>query len=213
MSEAIDLSGHTPMMQQYLRLKQQAPTSLLFYRMGDFYELFYEDAEKGARLLNLTLTQRGQSAGEPVPMAGVPFHAVEGYLARVVAMGESIALCEQIGDPATSRGPVERKIVRFITPGTLTDEALLPQRADKSIAALYQHSQRGQTRYGLAWMNLASGRFTVEQCEPDMLDALLSRIEPAELLHADSQSFRSEEHTSELQSRGHLVCRPLLGKK
>lgn len=189
MSEAIDLSGHTPMMQQYLRLKQQAPTSLLFYRMGDFYELFYEDAEKGARLLNLTLTQRGQSAGEPVPMAGVPFHAVEGYLARLVAMGESIALCEQIGDPATSRGPVERKIVRFITPGTLTDEALLPQRADKSIAALYQHSQRGQTRYGLAWMNLASGRFTVEQCEPDMLDALLSRIEPAELLHADSQSF------------------------
>ncbi len=189
MSQEQDFSGHTPMMQQYLRLKQQAQSYLLFYRMGDFYELFYEDAEKGAKLLNLTLTQRGLSNGQPVPMAGVPFHAVEGYLARLVALGESVAICEQVGDPNKSRGPVERKIVRYITPGTLTDEALLPQRADKSIAAIYAQSQRGTQRYGLAWMNLASGRFRVEECDEAMLDALLSRIEPAELLHADSQPY------------------------
>lgn len=189
MSQKQDFSGHTPMMQQYLRLKQQAKSYLLFYRMGDFYELFYEDAEKGAKLLNLTLTQRGLSNGKPVPMAGVPFHAVEGYLARLVALGESVAICEQIGDPNKSRGPVERKIVRYITPGTLTDEALLPQRADKSIAAIWAHTQRNKTHYGLAWMNLASGRFNVEECDDEMLDALLSRIEPAELLHAESQQF------------------------
>ena len=121
-----NLSGHTPMMRQYLTLKQQAGRHLLFYRMGDFYEMFYEDAERAARLLNLTLTKRGASNGSPIPMAGVPFHAMEGYLARLVALGESIAICEQIGDPATSKGPVERKIVRIVTPGTLTDEALLP---------------------------------------------------------------------------------------
>ncbi|HLS17604.1 MAG TPA: DNA mismatch repair protein MutS [Paenalcaligenes sp.] len=190
MSQEQDFSGHTPMMQQYLRLKQQAKSYLLFYRMGDFYELFYEDAEKGAKLLNLTLTQRGLSNGEPVPMAGVPFHAVEGYLARLVSLGESVALCEQIGDPNKSRGPVERKIVRYITPGTLTDEALLPQRTDKSIAALWAQKRRGQTHYGLAWMNLASGRFNVEECDEEMLDALLSRIEPAELLHAESQPYQ-----------------------
>lgn len=190
MSQEQDFSGHTPMMQQYLRLKQQAKSYLLFYRMGDFYELFYEDAEKGAKLLNLTLTQRGLSNGEPVPMAGVPFHAVEGYLARLVSLGESVALCEQIGDPNKSRGPVERKIVRYITPGTLTDEALLPQRTDKSIAALWAQKRRGRTHYGLAWMNLASGRFNVEECDEEMLDALLSRIEPAELLHAESQPYQ-----------------------
>lgn len=173
------------MMQQYLRLKQQAQSYLLFYRMGDFYELFYEDAEKGAKLLNLTLTQRGASGGKPVPMAGVPFHSLEGYLARVVAMGESVAICEQVGDPSKSRGPVERKIVRYITPGTLTDEALLPQRADRGIAAIHEHTHRGQTTYGLAWMNLASGEFKVEECAGDMLDALLSRIDPAELVHAE----------------------------
>jgi len=189
MSQEQDFSGHTPMMQQYLRLKQQAKSYLLFYRMGDFYELFYEDAEKGAKLLNLTLTQRGLSDGKPVPMAGVPFHAVEGYLARLVSLGESVALCEQIGDPSKSRGPVERKIVRYITPGTLTDEALLPQRTDKSIAAIWSQKKRGKLAFGLAWMNLASGRFNVEECDEEMLDALLSRIEPAELLHADSQSF------------------------
>src|SRR5690625_5187251 len=121
MSQEQDFSGHTPMMQQYLRLKQQAKSYLLFYRMGDFYELFYDDAEKGAKLLDLTLTPRGLSDGKPVPMAVVPSHAVEGYLARLVSLGESVALCEQIGDPSKSRGPVERKIVRYIKQGTITD--------------------------------------------------------------------------------------------
>src|SRR5690625_806209 len=189
MSDKFDYSCHSPMMHPYLRLKAQAQSYLLFYRMGDFYELFYEDAEKGAKLLNLTLTQRGLSNGKPVPMAGVPFHAVEGYLARLVTMGESVAICEQIGDPSKSRGPVERKIVRYITPGTLTDEALLPQRADRMIAAIWEDSNRGKSIFGLAWMNLASGDFFVDQCSSDMLDALLSRIDPAELLHAEGQCF------------------------
>jgi len=120
-----DLSAHTPMMQQYLRLKAGYPSTLLFYRMGDFYELFFEDAEKAVRLLDITLTQRGQSAGQPVVMAGVPFHSVETYLARLLKLGESVAICEQVGDVATSKGPVERKVVRVVTPGTLTDSALL----------------------------------------------------------------------------------------
>src|ERR1700722_12438769 len=120
----LPLSAHTPMMQQYLRLKAQHPQILLFYRMGDFYELFYEDAEKAARLLDITLTSRGASAGNPIKMAGVPHHAVEQYLAKLVKLGESVAICEQIGDPATSKGPVERKVVRVVTPGTLTDAAL-----------------------------------------------------------------------------------------
>src|SRR5690606_34141819 len=130
-----DLSTHTPMMRQYLGLKAEAGPLLLLYRMGDFYELLYEDAKKAARLLHLTLTTRGSSNGQPIPMAGVPYHSLEGYLARLVALGESVAICEQIGDPATSKGPVERKIMRIVTPGTLTDEALLPAKADRAIAA------------------------------------------------------------------------------
>src|SRR5947208_11481260 len=122
------LGAHTPMIQQYLRLKAEHPDKLLFYRMGDFYELFYEDAERGARLLDITLTARGQSAGAPIPMAGVPYHAVEQYLARLMKAGESVAICEQIGDPATSKGPVERKVARIVTPGTLTDANLLDAR-------------------------------------------------------------------------------------
>ena len=131
------IEHHTPMMQQYLRLKAEAGPLLLLYRMGDFYEMFYEDAERGARLLNLTLTRRGSSNGVPIPMAGVPFHAAEQYLAKLVAAGVSVAICEQIGDPATSKGPVERKIVRIVTPGTLTDEALLPAKADRCVAAVF----------------------------------------------------------------------------
>lgn len=122
-SPSESLSHHTPMMQQYLRLKAENPDILLFYRMGDFYELFYDDAKRASELLDISLTKRGASAGEPIPMAGVPFHAVEGYLAKLVQMGESVAICEQIGDPATSKGPVERKVVRIVTPGTVTDEA------------------------------------------------------------------------------------------
>ncbi|HVL08666.1 MAG TPA: DNA mismatch repair protein MutS, partial [Burkholderiaceae bacterium] len=119
-------SGHTPMMQQYLRIKAEHPDTLLLYRMGDFYEVFFDDAEKAARLLDITLTRRGASNGVPIPMAGVPFHSLEQYLAKLVKLGESAAICEQIGDPATSKGPVERKVVRIVTPGTLTDSALLP---------------------------------------------------------------------------------------
>src|SRR5690554_6001156 len=166
-----DLSGHTPMMRQYLQLKAQVPSYLLFYRMGDFYELFYEDAERGARLLNLTLTKRGNSNGEPIPMAGVPFHSLEGYLARLVAMGESMAICEQIGDPATSKGPVERKIVRIVTPGTLTDDALLPAKSDRQIAAVWTARVNRAECAGIAWMNLANGDFCVTECTPDMLDS------------------------------------------
>src|ERR1700712_3304245 len=132
----MDLSGHTPMMTQYLGLKADHPDTLLFYRMGDFYELFYDDAHKAARLLDITLTQRGQSAGQPVVMAGVPFHSVENYLARLIRLGESVAICEQIGDVATSKGPVERKVMRVVTPGTLTDAALLSDKNDVFLLAL-----------------------------------------------------------------------------
>src|ERR1700704_5635996 len=131
-----DLPGTTAMMQQYLRIKGQHPDMLLFYRMGDFYELFYEDARRAAALLDITLTARGQSAGEPIPMAGVPYHAVDSYLARLVRKGESVAICEQLGDPATSKGPVERQVVRIVTPGTVTDSALLEERQDNPGRAL-----------------------------------------------------------------------------
>ncbi len=176
------------MMQQYLRLKAEAGPLLLFYRMGDFYEMFYDDAERGARLLNLTLTKRGSSAGQPIPMAGVPVHAMEQYLARLVALGESIAICEQIGDPAASKGPVERRIVRIVTPGTLTDEALLPAKADRSLAAVYISGGR-TPRAGIAWLNLASGEFQVTECAPAQLESELHRIAPAEVVHADGASL------------------------
>ena len=135
-SAALDLAAHTPMMRQYLEIKQQHPELLLFYRMGDFYELFFEDARKAAELLDITLTARGQSAGEPIPMCGVPFHSVDGYLARLVQLGESVVICEQVGDPATSKGPVERAVQRIVTPGTLTDEALINGAEDSTIAAV-----------------------------------------------------------------------------
>src|SRR5687768_11602075 len=144
--------AHTPMMQQYLALKREHPDMLLFYRMGDFYEMFYGDAERASRLLDLTLTTRGQSAGEPIRMAGVPFHSVEQYLARLVKLGESVAICEQVGDPATSKGPVERKVMRIVTPGTLTDSALLTANRDSFIAAV---SAQGPV-VGLAWLALAN---------------------------------------------------------
>ena len=180
-------TNHTPMMQQYLRLKAEAGPYLLFYRMGDFYEMFYGDAERGARLLNLTLTKRGTSNGAPIPMAGVPVHAMEQYLARLVALGESVAICEQIGDPAASKGPVDRKIVRIVTPGTLTDDALLPAKADRMIAAMYTGRHNKTERAALAWMNLANGEFRVTECTPDMLDSELHRVAPAELVCAESR--------------------------
>ncbi|HEY9281128.1 MAG TPA: DNA mismatch repair protein MutS [Eoetvoesiella sp.] len=184
------------MMQQYLRLKAEAGAHLLFYRMGDFYEMFYSDAERVARLLNLTLTKRGTSNGSPIPMAGVPFHAMEGYLARLVALGESVAICEQIGDPAASKGPVERQIVRIVTPGTLTDDALLPAKADRLIAAVWSGKVNRVERAGLAWMNLANGEFMVTECTPDMLESELHRVAPAELVCAESKRIQPNNDIS-----------------
>ncbi len=175
-------SQHTPMMQQYLRIKGQHPEVLLFYRMGDFYELFFDDARRAAALLDITLTARGSSAGQPIPMAGVPFHSVEGYLAKLVRKGESVAICEQLGDPAKSKGPVERQVVRIITPGTVTDEALLEERQETLLAAVARDGER----FGLAWLDLAAGRFTVSQSEgPLALAAEIERLKPAELLVAE----------------------------
>ncbi len=177
---------HTPMMQQYLRIKADHPDTLLFYRMGDFYELFHDDAEKAARLLDITLTSRGSSNGVPIRMAGIPFHSVDQYLARLVKLGESVAICEQIGDPATSKGPVERKVVRIVTPGTLTDAALLPDKADTFLMAVHQQTtRRGVSKTGLAWLNLASGELRLMECEAAQLARELERIRPAELLHTD----------------------------
>ena len=177
---------HTPMMAQYLRIKADHPDTLLFYRMGDFYELFHDDAEKAARLLDITLTARGSSNGVPIRMAGIPFHSVDQYLARLVKLGESVAICEQIGDPATSKGPVERKVVRIVTPGTLTDAALLPDKADTFLMAVHQQTtRRGVSKTGLAWLNLASGELRLMECEAAQLARELERIRPAELLHTD----------------------------
>lgn len=177
---------HTPMMQQYLRIKADHPDTLLFYRMGDFYELFHDDAEKAARLLDITLTARGSSNGVPIRMAGIPFHSVDQYLAKLVKLGESVAICEQIGDPATSKGPVERKVVRIVTPGTLTDAALLPDKADTFLMAVHQQTlRRGVSKTGLAWLNLASGELRLMECEAAQLARELERIRPAELLHTD----------------------------
>ncbi|PLX61100.1 DNA mismatch repair protein MutS [Sedimenticola selenatireducens] len=171
--------SHTPLMQQYLRIKADYPDMLVFYRMGDFYELFYGDAERAALLLNITLTKRGQSAGQPIPMAGIPYHAAEGYLAKLVKQGESVAICEQVGDPATSKGPVERRVQRIVTPGTVTDDALLEERRDNLLAALVQQADH----FGLATLDLGSGRFVVQQLAgSEALAGELERLHPAELL-------------------------------
>lgn len=177
-----DLSAHTPMMQQYLKIKHQHSEQLLFYRMGDFYELFYDDARRAAKLLDITLTARGASAGKSIPMAGIPFHSAEGYLAKLVKLGESVVICEQIGDPATSKGPVERQVVRIITPGTVSDEALLDERRDNLLTAVL-----GDERlFGLAVLDIASGRFTVQELAGwETLLAELDRLNPAELLIPD----------------------------
>src|SRR5580698_820237 len=185
---ANDVAQHTPMMQQYLRIKADHPGTLVFYRMGDFYELFFDDAVKASRLLDLTLTQRGASGGNPIRMAGVPHHSCEQYLAKLVKLGESVAICEQIGDPATSKGPVERKVVRVVTPGTLTDAALLSDKNDVLLLALCPaHNRRGVlTSVGLAWLNLASGALRLAEVAPDQVGAALERIRPAETLVADT---------------------------
>lgn len=196
-----NLSSHTPMMQQYLRLKAENPEILMFYRMGDFYELFYDDARRASQLLDISLTKRGASAGEPIPMAGVPYHAVEGYLAKLVQLGESVAICEQIGDPALSKGPVERKVVRIVTPGTVSDEALLNERHDNLLAAIWQDG-RG---FGYATLDISSGRFRVAQPEDlETMAAEIQRTNPAELLYPESF-----ESMSLISSRRGLRRRPM----
>ncbi|KFZ31755.1 DNA mismatch repair protein MutS [Pseudidiomarina salinarum] len=181
-----DLSSHTPMMQQYMRIKSEHADTLLFYRMGDFYELFFDDARRAAELLDISLTQRGASNGKPIPMAGVPYHAAEGYLARLLQLGESVAICEQIGDPATSKGPVERQVVRILTPGTVTDEALLSANENLLIAVA-----PGDT-FGIASLDMASGRFSVLECGNETeLQTELQRLQPAEILHPDTWQWNT----------------------
>jgi DNA mismatch repair protein MutS len=202
------------MMQQYLRIKGEYPDMLLFYRMGDFYELFFDDAKRAAALLDITLTARGKSGGNAIPMAGVPYHAVESYLAKLVRKGESVAICEQIGDPASSKGPVERKVTRVITPGTLTDEALLTAARDNLVASVFVDKQG----IGLAWLDLAGGRFRMTETDGmESLQAELERLKPAELIIDEEQpladSVRDELRVTgrppwhfELDSARRLLC-------
>jgi DNA mismatch repair protein MutS len=204
-------------MQQYLRLKAQYPDVLLFYRMGDFYELFFEDARRAAALLDITLTSRGQSAGQPIPMAGVPAHSADGYLARLVRKGESVAVCEQLGDPAKSKGPVDRQVVRVVTPGTVTDAALLDDRRETLLAAVARDGEN----FGLAWLDLAAGRFTLlESCGAETLSGELERLRPAELLLSEDAARAALERPGtalrarppwhfEAQTWAPMTCRAL----
>lgn len=187
-------TAHTPMMQQFLSIKAEYPTTLLFYRMGDFYELFYDDAKKAAELLDLTLTARGQSAGEPIPMAGVPYHASESYLAKLINLGESVAICEQIGD-ANQKGPMKREVVRVVTPGTVTDEALLDTHKETLLCAVYWQKEHA----GIATLELSSGRFTVQQLKQQKLNDELMRLNPAECLVSDR--FENQTPISTLRCR------------
>ncbi|MFZ3175505.1 MAG: DNA mismatch repair protein MutS, partial [Thiobacillus sp.] len=192
MTVAKEPTAHTPMMQQYLGIKAQHPDMLLFYRMGDFYELFFDDAEKAARLLNITLTTRGASAGSPIKMAGVPYHSAEQYLARLLKLGESVVIAEQVGDPATSKGPVDRQVARIVTPGTLTDSGLLDETRDTLILAVAPgtvHPAAGTEMVGVAWLNLSAGRFQVAEIHCTALPALLARVRPAEILAPDDFAF------------------------
>ncbi|MFT5757697.1 MAG: DNA mismatch repair protein MutS [Alteromonadaceae bacterium] len=184
-----DLSSHTPMMRQYLTIKAEFPNILIFYRMGDFYELFFDDAKKASDLLDISLTARGKTGGNAIPMAGIPYHAADTYLAKLVKLGESVAICEQIGDPATSKGPVERKVVRVVTPGTVSDEALLTDRQDNLIVAIFEMNQQGQHAFGLSYLDMTSGRFVLTQPQTkEQLQAELQRLAPAELLYPETWS-------------------------
>jgi DNA mismatch repair protein MutS len=194
-----DLPAHTPSMQQYLSIKAGYPDTLVFFRMGDFYELFFDDARKVHRLLDITLTTRGQSAGEPVVMAGVPVHSVESYLARLIKLGEAVAVAEQVGDVATSKGPVERKVVRVVTPGTVTEPSLMTDRADTLLLAVHRH----RVTFGLAWLGLASGQLGLAECGERELASFLARLDPAEVLHDGS-----DLPTAFLQARGARTARP-----
>ena len=190
-SSSVSSSNHTPMMQQYLAIKAQHPDELLFYRMGDFYELFYDDAKRATRLLDITLTARGASAGNPIPMCGVPFHSVEAYLAKLVRQGVSVAICEQTGDPATSKGPVERQVVRIVTPGTLTDEALLDESRDNLIAAIAAGTGHNHaSAFGLATLDVSSGQFELaELTDVSSLESELHRLSPVEIILSEDRDY------------------------
>ncbi|RYZ09006.1 MAG: DNA mismatch repair protein MutS [Comamonadaceae bacterium] len=192
-----DLSAHTPMMAQYLRLKADHPDTLLFYRMGDFYELFYADAEKAARLLDITLTQRGQSAGQPVSMAGVPFHSVDVYLARLIKMGESVAICEQVGEVGLGKGPVERKVVRVVTPGTLTDAELLDDKADTLLLSVHAGARQ---QCGLAWLSVTGASLHLAECAADALAGWIERIAPSELIYCADATPAFEQRLEALKT-------------
>ena len=215
---AIAKSDHTPMMQQYLRIKAEHPDTLVLYRMGDFYELFFGDAEKAARLLDITLTRRGQSAGEPVVMAGVPFHSVESYLGKLIKLGESVAICEQVGDVATAKGPVERKVVRVITPGTLTDAELLSDKVESVLMAVHQ-GPRNQC--GLAWLSVTQAQLQFAQCAPDQVDEWISRVNPSELIYSATLTPAFEKalktccgtHGVATTMRAHWQFDPALGQR
>ena len=186
-----NLQKHTPMMQQFLRIKAENPELLLFYRMGDFYELFFDDAKRAAELLNITLTSRGKTDGEPIPMAGIPYHAAEQYLPRLLKQGISVGICEQIGDPATSKGPVERKVVRILTPGTVTDDFLLEERRDNLLLAIFQHKQH----FGVACIDLSNGRFIVQQVnDHQSLINEIERLHPAEILISEDSGLRLSDN-------------------
>ncbi len=204
---APDLSAHTPMMQQYLGVKAEYPHTLVFYRMGDFYELFFDDAVRAARLLGITLTTRGQSAGQPIEMAGVPFHAADGYLARLVALGESVAICEQVGEVGASKGPVERKVVRVVTPGTLTDGALIGEKRSSTLLALYQAPRN---RLGLAWLVISQSTVHLAECSAEELPTWLARIAPSELVYASDITPALESQLAQLKTQGGfaLALRP-----
>ena len=211
--KVINTAKHTPMMVQYLRIKADHPATLLFYRMGDFYELFFDDAVKAARLLGITLTARGNVHGEPIRMAGVPFHAVDQYLAKLVRLGESIAICEQIGDPATSKGPVERRVMRVITPGTLSDADLLPAKADRPLLAIYRITQRKVATVGLAWLSMASGALRMMECSgsgravEQRIRHEIERIGPAEVLVSDAADTPLASLISEI-CQAHALAAP-----
>ena len=195
------------MMAQYLSLKAEYPGTLLFYRMGDFYEMFYADAEKAARLLDITLTQRGQSAGQPVVMAGVPFHAMEGYLAKLIRCGESVAICEQVGEVGASKGPVERKVVRVVTPGTLTDSELLSEKSESMLMAVHQGPRN---RCGLAWLSVTQGVVFLAECTSDEVADWVSRVAPSELAYSAGVTSTFEDRLKRLRngSSVFLTSRP-----
>ncbi|MEN5181950.1 DNA mismatch repair protein MutS [Comamonas testosteroni] len=198
-----DFSSHTPMMQQYHAAKADHPNTLLFYRMGDFYELFYGDAEKAAQLLDITLTQRGQSAGQPIPMAGVPFHALENYLGRLIKLGESVAICEQVGEVGASKGPVERKVVRVVTPGTVTDSELMSDKAEAMLLVIHQAPR---ARCGLAWLSVTQGKIFMAECTNEDLAGWMARIAPSEVAYSAGATQRFEQELYQMRSSGALTC-------